>query len=515
MPTWKPSKGGWAIPSEIHRPTENPDSKLEQPVVAHINMSYGIQARLRVLVAIASYGTGNDHYLSEVIREYRSMPFDVDIVVVSNIDKNMPSGVKVVVGLPSKNPWSLPFAHKQILADGLNDYDLFVYSEDDILITEKNIRAFVRLSAVLPEDELAGFFRMEIGPDGRTYYPEVHGRFHWDPQSVKVRDKYTFASFTNEHSACYLLTRRQLQRAIESGGLLVAPHQGRYDMLCTAATDPYTQCGFTKAICISHLDDFLVHHLPNKYLDRLGTESGEVHRQIEALFRIGRNGNPPSPLFKTETKLDSLPFSTYYSKYYYEPVRPDILSLIRDNVRSVLSIGCGWGAAEEWLANKGVRVVSVPLDAVISACAEVRGVEIVNGDFRTVAKALAGQSFDCLLISNALHLVGDPVDLLASFADLAGENAVVIAIVPNRLRLTAIWKSLRGGQQLKDLTSYDQTGVHFTTSRVVRKWFLGAGLRIEKVLNILPSGAQKLSSATLGLVDPLLASEIVAVATRG
>src|SRR4029077_4966869 len=122
------------------------------------------------LVAIASYGISNDHYLAQVVKEYRSMLFGVDIVVLSNIHKEVGPGVELVVGLPTKDPWSLPFGHKKVFADRLNRYDLFLYSEDDILITERNIRAFLRLDEVLLDDEIAGFFRFEIDPSKQIYF---------------------------------------------------------------------------------------------------------------------------------------------------------------------------------------------------------------------------------------------------------------------------------------------------------------------------------------------------------
>src|SRR6185437_15847590 len=133
-----------------------------------------------------------------------------------------------------------------------------------------NIQAFLRISAVLSDDELGGFLRFENAKNGRISYPDMHWNYHWEAQSVKSSGGYTFARFTNEHAACYLLTRKQLQRALASGGFLVAPHRGAYDLLETAATDIYTQCGFRKLLCISHIKDFLVHHLPNKYAGRLG-----------------------------------------------------------------------------------------------------------------------------------------------------------------------------------------------------------------------------------------------------
>ena len=111
----------------------------------------------RILVAVASYGTSNDRYLERIIQEYRSMPFAIDIVVVSNIDKKLVPGVECLVGIPTKNPWSLPFAHRKLFTDRCDHYDLFIYSEDDILITERNLRAWLELNQCLQRTKLRAF----------------------------------------------------------------------------------------------------------------------------------------------------------------------------------------------------------------------------------------------------------------------------------------------------------------------------------------------------------------------
>ena len=104
-----------------------------------------------------------------------------------------------------------------------------------------------------------------------------------------------------------MLTQKQLKMAIDSGGYLVGPHDERYDLLVTAATDPYTQCGLSKVICISHLQDFEIHHLPDIYIGRLGLADGEFQRQIEALLRNAGNGDSRGGLFPVETKLKQEP----------------------------------------------------------------------------------------------------------------------------------------------------------------------------------------------------------------
>src|SRR5574337_1188930 len=165
---------------------------------------------MRVLVAIANYGFRQSAYLKRLIQEYRSMPGKVDIVVLSNVPKKFEQNIEVVVGLPTKNPWSLPFGHKKIFAERLEDYGLFIYSEDDILITQKNIESFLQLTKVLPEEQISGFLRYELDSNGNTWYPDFLGPYHWLPASVRKADRFTVAEFSNVHSACYVLTRDQL-----------------------------------------------------------------------------------------------------------------------------------------------------------------------------------------------------------------------------------------------------------------------------------------------------------------
>ena len=338
---------------------------------------------------------------------------------------------------------------------------MFIYSEDDILITEKNLRAFLEVTETLREDEIAGFLRVEKGSNGNVNYPDVHGNFHWDPTSLRSRGKYTLANFTNEHAACYVLTQEQLRKAVKSGGFLVEPHEWKYDLLCTAATDPYTQCGFTKLIPISHLDDFTVHHLSNKYVGKVGVDEPELRAQVDTMLRLAENACKPMPLLNTETKL----WRGMYSKDYYEPLSEEVISMIPPEARSVLSIGCGSGATECRLAESGLRVVAVPLDPVICSSAAARGVEMVFGDFRTAREKLKDERFDCLLYLNVLHLARDPVEVLSLFRDTLSVESVVIIQAPNMLCVPAIWRRIRNALRYRDLGNYELTGAHFSSHR--------------------------------------------------
>jgi 2-polyprenyl-3-methyl-5-hydroxy-6-metoxy-1,4-benzoquinol methylase len=466
----------------------------------------------RVLVAIASYGTSNDCYLQQIIREYRSMTFDIDILVLSNVDKKFIPGVECVVGLPTRDPWSLPFAHKKLFADRRDRYDLFIYSEDDILITERNLRAWLDAAPLLAEDEVAGFLRVEYGSNGARSYPDVHARFHWDPSSVRRRGDYVLARFTNEHAACYVLTRQQFRRALNSGGFDVAPHQGSYDLACTAATDPYTQCGLTKLIPVSHLDQFTVHHMSNRYVGKVGVTADEFDKQTDTLLQIAQGAIRSQSLMPTETRV----WRGAYSKDYYEPVMDQVTSLIPTWARNVLSIGCGSGATERWLAEKGLRVAAIPLDPVIAANAAANGVTIYDR-----AELSGEERFDCILCLNILHLAPKPQELLSLSHGLMHQRSTLVVQTPNMMSLRALRHGLKIGTHLNGFSDFESTGMHFSSERTVRKWCVNAGFKIEGTLRILARrGDGKLGAAsafgnylprTLSLP---LATSIVMTATK-
>ena len=177
-------------------------------------------AKLKVLVVIASYGEKNLNCLRRVIERYRAMNLDVNVVVTAEAAKSVDLGVEVRVGTPTRHPHSLPFAHKQVFADNVDRYDLFVYTEDDIDVSEECLRAFVRVTRVLDPWELAGYIRYEVAADGERILPDVHGPFHWRPESVRRRGEFLTAQFTNQHAGFYVLTNDQLRRALASGAFL-------------------------------------------------------------------------------------------------------------------------------------------------------------------------------------------------------------------------------------------------------------------------------------------------------
>lgn len=464
---------------------------------------------MKILVAIANYGRKNDAYLHRVLCEYRNMPYETDVVVLSNMEKRLGAEVKVIPGTPTRNPHSLPFGHRRVFAERKDAYDLFLYSEDDILITQRNIEAFLQASAVLPPQELAGFFRWEHYPDGRRYYPDAHFFYRWEPGSVRAIGDHTFARFTNDHSGCFALTRAQLSRAIDSGGFLVPPHQHRMTMLETAATDPYTQCGFRKVLSLSHFDDFLVQHLPNKYLGSpLGLDATEFSKEIRTLLSEGRDASARESLLEPETKV----FRCRWSKNFYEPARSDLIDLFPASTRTVLSIGCGWGETEAELERRGIRVMAIPLDRIIGSCAESRGVQVAYGDLPGAIARLRGRRFDGVLMPGILHLLPEPQEALVAAASLLAERGTLVLTIPAFRRLRVLWERLVHPSAYEGLGDFERSGTHLIGRRRAKAWLSRAALSPVRISPTIPRRWRGVVAGSLGLGTALFASEYTLVA---
>jgi len=377
------------------------------------------EEELRILVAIANFGTGNRQYLEQLIHECRTMPADISIVVLSNIPKDLGPDVEVRVGLPARNPRSLPFAHRALFFERKDDFDLFIYSEDDTLVTWEAIDAFVHDSASLGSTEIPGFLRKEIDDDGNLYFSSSHSFFRWLPSTVRQRGEHLWAAFSNEHSACFALTREQLAIALRSGGFGSTPHEGRYAMLESAATDIYTRCGLQRLINLDKVPAYTLHHLPNKYIGVMGLPEREMEWQIEALREHFVRGGDSSRLFELETKLPS----SRGSKFFREGPDSQIEAQLGDAKR-VLVYGAGDGAFEAQIAASGREVFCVPIDSVGAYCCRRRGLEVA-GIEQGAAK------YDAIVLRDVLHLVDDPIGLLSRLRELLRPGGQVVCRVPN------------------------------------------------------------------------------------
>ena len=462
-----------------------------------------------ILVAVASYGTKQDHFLRQIIAEYHKLRMPCRIVVLSDRPKPV-DGAELLAGLPSGNPYSLPFAHRRLFAENVDKYDLFIYTEDDTLLTGAHIDSFLNINRLLEGDEILGFVRSETAPGGERYITTIHRHFRWLPETVAARGGELVAQLSNQHSGCFMATQAQLKRALASGGFMVAPHDGVYGMLETAASDIYRQCGLRRVICVSRIHEFIVPHLANKYFDRLGIPVDELDLQVRALRDLHRQESWKGTLVNPETEAHEF----RWSKNLYEKADEALLRALPTSARRVLSVGVGSGALERQLHRDGIDVQVVALDDVFARVLRERGVPAVTGPLDTALQAIGGEPFDAVLMVDALHLVPDPRQWLRAIRERLSPGGRLIVRVDNTGEISAWLTDLRAGRRRARFPRFAASGVQPVNSAALRGWCRAAGFAVARISPVMAdTRRQKMGPFAIGLIGAMVATQLILEAT--
>jgi SAM-dependent methyltransferase len=300
-----------------------------------------------------------------------------------------------------------------------------------------------------------------------------------------------------------MVTRNQLRRAIASGGFLIEPYEGRYDMLCAAATDVYTRCNLTRWICISRIREFLLPHLPNKYVGKLGVPIEELDRQIEALADYALHDGWSGPLFEVESGL----VHGQWSKNLYDVADESLIQSIPSTTRSLLSVGAGWGVTERELASRGMDVVAIPVDPIFGEALRRRGISTAEGPLSAALSAITPGRFDCVLLSDVLHLVPDPIAWLRMLRPMLRPGGTLVFSVPQTNDLPGRVKAFARRNSGREAVGVSR--VNATSHRDVERWLERSGYGITHLATRLSPRRERAANASLGLLRNALAEQLI------
>lgn len=240
-----------------------------------------------VLAVLVNYGLEQVSYLKQVVASLKSFEkYKVTIIINSNVPLNIFNVDKVNI-LVLDDYQLLPLTCRRILWENRDDFDVFIYGENDHLFLEKHIDNHLEYSKIIPKNRIPGLIQYEEDESG-IYYPGYHFDFEWDFNSVKIYNGKKFAHFNNLHQATFILTRSQLQkvgrrinfeelvtkktfwhkikRKVRKKLKLTVEREDKYSVKCKVNTDIFEFGGMKKLICITDFEDNLIHHLPNLYI---------------------------------------------------------------------------------------------------------------------------------------------------------------------------------------------------------------------------------------------------------
>lgn len=220
-----------------------------------------------ILAVLVNYGEEQLHYLQQVVTSLKSFKkYNVTIIVNSNISLNHIKGIDHVNVIELNDYQLLPLTCKQVIWHYRDEFDIFLFGENDHLFNERHIDNYLRYTSILPDNRIAGLIQYEENETGR-YYPAYHAHYDWDYDSVEEYEGLKFAHFTNIHQATFILNQEQLLCIGQLYDFTQFFGTSHYSVKCKVNTDIYQFCGMKKLICISEFEDNLIHHLPNIYIN--------------------------------------------------------------------------------------------------------------------------------------------------------------------------------------------------------------------------------------------------------
>lgn len=317
---------------------------------------------IRILVTIASYNFGQLPHLEEVLDSYQDLcltgaivhvyvfttvPYPVALIDLLNT-RLLCRGLETTIVIKSPNVrLNLVDSHRVLFYEKIEEYDLFIYSEDDIRVTPKTVAAYLehthRVEEIVgkspAEDFNVGVVRYEYNyplnvviDDKSRHATENVTRVYWEHLSTPIVPKAvasvpnqllekSYVQMTNHHQGMFLATRELLQAWKDRPGCKFnvirrrpgaknnpsQPAEGTQRVwMSSHMLHGSKHCNVQLVIPIDQFGQLNVLHLPNKNYRRVGKQGriGGSASNVENQFATGKEKfDAPSSTLLTAMKV--------------------------------------------------------------------------------------------------------------------------------------------------------------------------------------------------------------------
>jgi len=276
--------------------------------------------KIKILIGILSYGGGNnifkednlhkrgylnqDKYLFEILENYNTWDktkYQIDLVIfcTSPYDITQYSNINFLPPqIYDENiTVNLGWQHRDYFIKNQDNYDFFIWGENDMLITEETFNTWNELDSNLKvERSIIGLICWEEHKNGEGYAFQTFPRFQSTPTPIREiieSEEDTYIHFTNPQSACYIIDRFKLKTLINEDlytpstinpkkefkngnnkwvekfgdwGFPGGDKRGYIRSQPSCASEIYCKGRFRKLVSLKNYKKLLAIHLPNIYI---------------------------------------------------------------------------------------------------------------------------------------------------------------------------------------------------------------------------------------------------------
>ena len=137
--------------------------------------------------------------------------------------KEQKCSIDVIIYTDLNHPYLLTWQHRQYILDHANEYDTFMYIEDDLVINYEQFTNYLDNFKHLWPNYVPSFLRYEVDPNNhKQYVPDYDRQIVIETNNVfKIHNK-TFYRLKNHYSACWICPKSILQEYLTSDFLFNA-----------------------------------------------------------------------------------------------------------------------------------------------------------------------------------------------------------------------------------------------------------------------------------------------------
>ena len=150
-------------------------------------------------------------YLLKIINEIKKYKYKTDIFIHTNkkfLINNLikyDNKLKVVVhNLSNINPFKLTWITKTYMRKFIDNYDIFIYSEDDILIYNDSFNYWLNYKDICFQNKYnLGFLRIEYLNNKNIYLTDISSSFD-KPEFIYINNIKFLVNHKNPYYACWI-----------------------------------------------------------------------------------------------------------------------------------------------------------------------------------------------------------------------------------------------------------------------------------------------------------------------
>lgn len=185
---------------------------------------------------------------------------------------------------------------------------------------------------------------------------------------------------------------------------------------------------------------------------------------------------------------------------YYKNSRPEIVSLIPGNIKSLLDVGCGEGFfLKEIKEQKKMNIWGVEIEPKVAEKAKNITPNIIVGKIEEVMNLLPNNYFDCITFNDVLEHLLEPSEVLRLINQKLTMDGIIIASIPNVRFIHNLFELLiKKDWEYKDSGILDNTHFRFFTEKSIKRMIENSGYKL-----IYLKGINKTSSWKFRLLNIL------------